>query len=325
VRGPGAGFDPAEALRTWGITGATIARCSWGLNNESWYVDASSGRYVLRLYGAATPVEIDAEHALLGALRTAGLPFATPRAIAPPGSPATWAWVATLAEPRAVALFERIPGEHLDDDDVAGVEAGAAAVARLDLALASLATARPPFTGRIETVHPRVADLEALDELGPDGAAFVRRMRDASELRGSLRPRQIVHGDWGFGNVLVDGGRVAGILDFEVAAEDARAAELAVALRLVLSKGSRDRLWQPLLRGYLGVLPLKPAEIDALPALASQHDAVVLAWWLGRARDGVRDVRSLGARVDETLDRERWLAAHGAEIVAEAHRLAAGG
>jgi Ser/Thr protein kinase RdoA (MazF antagonist) len=323
MRGPGAGFDPAEALRTWGIVGAAISPSSSGLNNESWFVDAPSGQYVLRLYAVVPAAAVEVEHALLAQLRSAGLPFATPRPVAPAGSPTTWAWVATLGEPRAAALFERIAGEHPDDADESAVEAAAEAFARLDLALAPMRTDRSAFTGRIETVHPLVPDLDHLDELGPEGAAFVRRMREASKLRGALEPRQIVHGDFAFGNVLLRDGRVTGILDLEVATEDARAAELGVALRLVLSKSTRERLWLPLLRGYLRAAPLSATEIDALPTLASQHDAVVLAWWLGRLRSGVRDIRPLTQRVAEALDRERWLADHGRAIVAEARRLAA--
>jgi Ser/Thr protein kinase RdoA (MazF antagonist) len=323
MRGPGAGFDPAEALRTWGIVGAAISPSSSGLNNESWFVDAPSGQYVLRLYAVVPAAAVEVEHALLAQLRSAGLPFATPRPVAPAGSPTTWAWVATLGEPRAAALFERIAGEHPDDADESAVEAAAEAFARLDLALAPMRTDRSAFTGRIETVHPLVPDLDHLDELGPEGAAFVRRMREASKLRGALEPRQIVHGDFAFGNVLLRDGRVTGILDLEVATEDARAAELGVALRLVLSKSTRERLWLPLLRGYLRAAPLSATEIDALPTLASQHDAVVLAWWLGRLRSGARDIRPLTQRVAEALDRERWLADHARAIVAEARRLAA--
>jgi Ser/Thr protein kinase RdoA (MazF antagonist) len=321
VRSAGAGFDPAEALRSWDITKADIVRSSQGLNNESWFVQTRRGRFVLRLYGTADEGDVAAEHALLIELDKVGLPFAIPRPVSPRGSPVSWARVATLAGPRLAALFEWIPGEHLNDEDVQGLEAAAAALAGLDAALASATTDRVPFSGGIETVHPKVEDLDSLDELGADGAAFVRRMREASELRGALRPRQIIHGDFAFGNVLLADGRISGILDFEVAAEDARAAELAVALRLVLSKHTRDRLWRPLLRGYLRSQMLTRTELDALPVLAMQHDAVVLVWWLGRFRDGIRDVRPLRDRVAEGLDRERWIRANSESIIAYARSL----
>jgi len=321
VRSAGAGFDPADALRAWDVSGADVVRSSSGLNNESWFVESRRGAFVLRLYSTLDEADVAAEHRLLAQLDRAGLPFATPRPVSPRGSPVSWARVATLAGPRLAALFQRIPGEHLNDEDVQGLEGAAAALARLDAALASLTTDRVPFTGRIETVHPRVADLASLDELGISGAAFVRRMRDASELRGALRPRQIVHGDFAFGNVLLEDGHVSGILDFEVAAEDARAAELAVALRLVVSKHARDLLWRPLLRGYLASHPLTRTEVDALPALALQHDAVVLVWWLGRSRDGIRDSRRLDDRVVETLDREQWISANAASVIGYARAL----
>jgi homoserine kinase type II len=321
--GPGAGFDPIDALRSWDIGPASVARSTWGLNNESWFVDAAAGRFVLRLYGTARERDLADEHALLAALALAGLPFATPRPLAPRGSSVTWARVSTLAGPRLVALFERIPGTHLDDADSDGLGAAAWAFAKLDVALAVMTTAREPFSGRLETVHPKVGDLEALAELGDDGAAFIRRMRVASQQRGVLRPRQVVHGDFAFGNVLLEAGRVSGILDFEVAAEDARVAELAVALRLVLSKRDRDRLWRPLLSGYLRACPLTPPEIASLPVLAMHHDAVVLVWWLGRLRDGIRDARPLRDRVREAIDRERWLTENARLIVDAAIRVGA--
>ena len=39
---------------------------------------------------------------------------------------------------RPAALFRRIPGEHLDDDDIDGVQNAAAAFASLDVALAAI-------------------------------------------------------------------------------------------------------------------------------------------------------------------------------------------
>ena len=165
MRSARAGFDPAEALRAWDISGAAFVRSSSGLNNESWFVETRRGPFVLRLYSTLDEADVAAEHGLLAQLDRAGLPFAIPRPVSPRGSPVSWAWVATLAGPRLAALFQRIPGEHLNDEDVHGLEAAAAAFAELDAVLASMTTDRVPFTGRIETVHPKVADLDSLDEL----------------------------------------------------------------------------------------------------------------------------------------------------------------
>lgn len=112
---------------------------------------------------------------------------------------------ATIAPGRTgvAAVFERIEGQHPDDDDVIAVEAAGEAFAQLDKVLATMTVARGPWDGGIESVHPLVSDLSSLDELGSDGADFVRRMAGApSRLRATIPPRQVIHGDFAFGNVL---------------------------------------------------------------------------------------------------------------------------
>lgn len=306
------------ALAPWGIRDATVTPTTWGLNNRSWFVDSPAGRHVLRVYSVASPADVSSEHELLRELASARLPFATPRA-APALDGSTVVLIDAPAGPRAAALYERIDGDHLDDEDVGGVEAAGTAFAELDHALATLRTERPILDARLAAVHPLVPHLDRLEELGSDAASFVRRMAGTpSELRGSLQPRQLIHNDFAFGNVLLKDGRVVGVLDFEFATHEARGAELAIALRLVLSKSSRDRIWQPLLRGYLSRVPLTHAEIAALPALALHHEAVVLVWWLGRYRSGNADRRSLDEHIARALALEPWLAANGREVVREA-------
>ena len=85
MRSSGAGFDPAEALRSWDIAGADITRSTSGHNNDSWFVDSRAGRFVLRLYGTAHEGDVAAEHALLVQLDKAGLSFAIPRPVSPHG------------------------------------------------------------------------------------------------------------------------------------------------------------------------------------------------------------------------------------------------
>lgn len=314
------GEDAPRALALWGLRDARLTRASWGLNNRSWFVDAPDGQFVLRLYTSASQGEVSSEHAFLRKLQSRQLPFATPRPVAAldgstnPLIPGT----RTVA-----ALFGRIAGEHPDDEDVAAVEAAGAAFAQLDATLATLSTSRDPWNGTVSSVHPQVGDLSSLDEIGPQGADFVRRMDGApSQLRHTIAPRQVIHGDFGFGNVLIQDGSVVGILDLEFLAEDARAAELATALRLVLSKGSRDHIWRPLLRGYLSRLPLREHEIEALPILALQHQAVVLVWGLGMHRSGRFDGQWLAQRVERALALETWMSGHANELTRYARDVA---
>lgn len=313
----------ASVLSAWGLAGADLAPSTSGLNNRSWFVDHPRGRFVLRIHSQASRDEVESEHALLLLLDPAELPFATPTPI-PARDGSTCPLVDTPTGPRVAALFVRITGSHLDDEDVGGIETAAAAFARLDLALSTLDADRPPFDPHLDRVHRLVPDLRQLDELGPEAADLVRRMAGApTELRATLRPRQLIHDDFAFGNVLMNGGRVVGILDFEFAVHEPRAAELAIALRLALSKSTRDRIWEPLLRGYLSVLPLTTAEIEALPTLALHHETVALVWWLGRYRAGISDARSLDDHITRALALEPWLSAHGREVVAAAHQLSA--
>lgn len=312
--------DVLGALALWRLEGAGLTRTPSGLNNRSWFVDDRADRYVLRLYSSATREEVAGEHDFLRRLRSAGLPFATPTPV-PSLDGSTCPLVPGTTT--VAALFERIEGEHVDDDDLPGIEAAGRAFAQLDEVLATLHAGRPPWDGMVESVHPLVHDLSSLEELGDECADLVRRMAGApSRLRATMTPRQVIHGDFAFSNVLVQGGRVVGVLDLEFVAEDARVAELATALRLVLSKGTRDLIWRPLLRGYLMSLPLSAAEINALPTLTAQHEAVVVAWWLGRYRSGKADQRSLDEHLVRALALEPWLAAHGSEVVAEARAIA---
>lgn len=312
-----------ELLDAWDLPHPrTVAQASRGINNESWFVDSDAGQHVLRVYAHDRLEPIRFEHELLAWLAVDGeLPFATPLPLATTAGD-TVAIAATARGPRPAALFGRLPGDHVNDDDVRSVARGGEALARLDVALARRGrgdTREPSFTGDLTAVHPAVLSLEALDrEIGPAAAVLlVRAAEDAGPLRASL-PRQITHGDFGFGNLLVVDGRVSALLDFEFSGWDARAADLATGLALVLSKGTGERLWRPFLRAYLGVLRFDPIEIAALPALMRLHEAVAVVWWAGRVREGLSPDSENVRHADRALALDRWLEANGHDLVAEA-------
>ena len=311
-----------EVLDQWGLPRLrALTRTAFGMSNESYYVTSAAGQHVLRVHVAKPLPAIRFEHEVLRRLIDADLPFQVPQPM-PTRRGDTVALDADSA--RQCALFRRIPGETLDDADTTAVARAAEAFARLDVALAGIERTdlpAPVFAGDLRALHPAITDLGQLDELiGRPGREMVERAAErAGPIYASL-PIQLVHGDFSLGNVLVSRGRVRGIVDFEYSGRDVRTMELASGLASAIARPSRDALWRPVLRGYLGALRLDLTELAALPALAVLHWAVIVVWWAGRSLDGRPFPDGLARLVDRALVVDEWLDAHGPELVAEALR-----
>ena len=314
-----------EVLDHWDLPRPRVLRRSaFGLSNESYFVSSAAGEHVLRLHVAKSLQAIRFEHEVLRRLIDAELPFHVPQPL-----PTTHGDTVALDvdTARQCALFRRIPGETLDDGEPAAVAAAAQAFARLDAALADIERTdipAPAFSGDLRSMHPAVTSIEQLDHVvGRPGREMVERAADrAGPIYASL-PTQLIHGDFGFGNILVRGGRVRGIVDFEYAGRNVRAMELAAGLASAIARESRESLWRPLLAGYLRTLRLDVTEIAALPALAVLHWAVIVVWWSGRTLDGKPFPGGLATLTDRALAVEEWMDARAPELVAEALRATA--
>jgi homoserine kinase type II len=309
-----------ELLDRWDLPRPrAVVRAEAGISNDTFFVSSAAGEHVLRLYSHLGVAGIRFEHEILRRLLDAELPFRVPVPLATSHSDTV---AVDVDSARNAALFPRIPGVHLDEDQSEGIARAAAAFATLDLALSAIDrtdSPAPSFSGDLEAVHPAVSDLA---QLGPAlGAPVMRLVTRAAELAqptyASL-PSQLIHGDFAFGNVLMRDGQVRGVLDFEFVGRDVRAMELAAGLALMVSKRTAGQIWRPYLRGYLSTLPLDPAEIAALPALALLHVAIVVVWWTGRWLQHEVSEESVTQHVQRALAQERWLDDHAKEVVAEA-------
>ena len=132
-------------------------------------------------------------------------------------------------------------------------------------------------------------------------------------------PAQVVHGDLGASNALVDErtGEVTGVLDFEMAGPDARVQDLLVGL--LLSGALAGPGWAcraaALVRGHAAVLPLDQAEIQAVPDLLVLRCVGSVFWRAGRWRRGQATLSDVADRVAVLEAVAAWLAVHRGRLL----------
>lgn len=323
----------AALAPAWAIPGPWhLTPLAGGTNNRVYRMATPApGRdYVLHLYeNHADAARLRCESALLAALEEQHLPFAVPapiptRAGEPfqrlPGAAGTEAFA---------ALTPFFRGDHPDPGDMARTEAAGRALATLDIALArvalpaEIARAAPPPMGQLRHRLGLALDADPLAPLVAQGIADADRARLAALLHTvesempalyAALPRQLIHSDYDPGNVLMEGAHVTAILDFEFAGPDLRVAELAAPLTWWPARFlGAGREWDVIAafgRGYASVLPLTPAELDAIPALLRLRAIGSLLHRLARHQQGLSGAASVRARVAYALEREGWLAAN---------------
>ncbi|MFC0625312.1 phosphotransferase enzyme family protein [Kribbella deserti] len=305
-------MELVELVRAWPVGAIeTVVLVAPGTNNLTYFVEASSGRFVLRL-SAATPDRLAFEQALCE--RLTGLPFAIPMPLATIGG-RPWIEIEPdggdpdrrgLGGTRLVARLARaIPGDHPRRGDAVQAELCGRALAQLDHAMAELPPeSLPPireWNAEFTTLHPRVRSLARFFELLPaDRREAAREFFDRviQTFDGCDLPRQVIHADFGVSNVLLAGYQVTGILDLEFACPGYRAMDLAAAL---WSFGTDDETAKAFRRGYLAEFPLTDSELAWIPHLQRLREATSLVHRGGRHLDGHISATELDDRLNRLL------------------------
>jgi homoserine kinase type II len=211
-------------------------------------------------------------------------------------------------------MFPLIKGAHPDRENIEHQRLAGRALGELDSAMAEMPAALAPIEWRahLDHVHPAVPDVRALAaELGNDWLAQTR-------LTAPPLPRQIVHNDWGFGNLLMYDGAINGVLDFEFAGTDLAVNDLASAMWQcpidVTAPAGWDQL-AALIAGYTSRRQLTGPESGALPDLLLMRAIASAIWRAGRWRLGLSDRAEAtdGLRRAERL--ATWLERNGDRIV----------
>jgi homoserine kinase type II len=148
----------------------------------------------------------------------------------------------------------------------------------------------------------------------------------ASPLYASL-PKQLCHEDCDPSNILLEGTRVTGVLDWEFCALDLRPMDLVVALTWwPLGRFGSGEEWPiiaALLRGYALRRALSTAEVVAIPTLFQFRAYTSLIHRLGRQLQGLSPLEEVIWRAEAALERADWLSANAdrlCQLVAEAGR-----
>jgi Ser/Thr protein kinase RdoA (MazF antagonist) len=163
---------------------------------------------------------------------------------------------------------------------------------------------RPEWDGFVEATVPLnglawraelLADLRDAAPAAADAFGAALTTLEARDLRGVFagEARRVVHSDFSPWNVLMSGGRLSGVLDFELAHLDVLAADVAFARR-----GYHDAV----VHGYLEVRPMPRDHLAALDGL--WLGSLFFSLWriLGGWR---RDGRVIAGQLDWTLDQLR--------------------
>ncbi len=186
-----------------------VRRLSGGASRETYLcAGGERGQLILQCEHAGKPTgEPPGQAELLEAAAAAGVPVATVLAHGrdDPVLGAAWTLVEALAGTSDPKLILSRPGEPGAPELLDGLAAALAAVHRMP-ADASLAPPADEPLGQLRALH---------DHLGEPHPAFELAFRTLGPDRPPTR-RTIVHGDFRIGNLMVDGDRLTGVLDWEL-------------------------------------------------------------------------------------------------------------
>ncbi|MCA1661412.1 MAG: homoserine kinase [Novosphingobium sp.] len=254
-----------------------------GIENSNWLVDTTQGRFILTVYEKRVKAaDLPFFLGLLDHLAAAGCPV--PRTIHDRSGAAFREWNA-----KALALIEFLPGVSLDAPTPAQARAVGEALAAVHLAARDFPGRRPNALG-LSAWRPLAAACDGhWDEIDPTLGDLVHRELAALEREWPKElPEGAIHADLFPDNVLMQGDRVRGLIDFYFACTDAMAYDLAVTHAAWCFDSAGERfdadLSAALLAGYRAVRPLSDHEQAALPILAR---GAALRFTLTRAYDWV--------------------------------------
>ena len=249
---------------------------SAGIENTNYFVTTSEGRYVLTLFEKLKPHELPFYLNLMAHLAERGIP--SPKPVA---SRAGQLLGALNGKPAALVGF--LPGRDLTLPSPAHC-------AKVGAMLAGIHVAGQDYPGRMDNPRGskwwRTVVPEIVPFIPEDDVALLREeVRFQSLYRHSDLARGAIHADLFRDNVLFDGSRLAGVIDFYFACTDVLLYDVAITVN-DWCIGADSRLdparTVALLDAYRAVRPFSPIERGAWPVMLR---AAALRFWVSRLYD----------------------------------------
>lgn len=293
------------------------------------YVETGEGeKYILRIYNnGKNSARVKFEHEVLRQLGNQKLSFQIPSTL--PSLEEKKAHV-LLSNGAEACIFHIIPGSlpkttsPRDIGRATGELNSALGKVRLD----SFDGCAPPYYDLYKVHHAITRDIfykevesnpafgacrESMDFL----VAEIRKLEARLEqFQAKNLPKQLIHGDLHFDNVLCVGDKVSGLLDFEFCAFDWRAMELAICLSKYAGEKSPLPLFEAFVDGYVEKGRLQPAEAEMVADLINLRILSNVVYFVGRAVAGEDTIESLTSRAASYASRVRWVDENRAAIAA---------
>ncbi|MDQ6974370.1 MAG: homoserine kinase [Mariprofundaceae bacterium] len=279
-----------------------------GIENSNFFIDTEKGRFVLTIFERLDASELPYFMRLMRHLSSKGL--SCPDVMVRDDTSLLFSFMHEGVE-KCGCIVSYLSGKTLDTLNEAQLYASGKALAQLHLAGQDFNEQRDNPTDThwlqhmIETVSERCEQVY--------GADVVLLLQDELKQQqayhlGSL-PVGVIHGDLFVDNILFDGERVAGLIDFYYAHSAPWMMDVAISLNaqaVILGENDSQRM-QTFLRGYSTVRNISPQENASLSMLLRMS---ALRFWTSRLYDALFPREGAITQVKDPKEYENKLKFH---------------
>lgn len=300
------------------IDGIELKPTSGGVNNIVQYVHLPNGqRELLRIYNnGCNEQRVHFEHTILKQLNTFDLSFQVPNF----ENTREGKTMARLSNGADACMCKLIPGvlPKLTCAEDLGRTAGelntALTKVNVDASMCNVA----PYWKLFEVHHAVTRENfeETMKQYYFDDVRSVAdrmleevlKIYDLCSTTYQSLPTQLIHGDLHYDNVLVQDGKVTALLDFEFAAFDWRALEIAIGLsKYAGEEPDAMPYFRDYISGYATTGILTKEEAQAVPDLINLRILSNIVYFVGRHIAGEDNISSITTRIENYARRVDWV------------------